>query len=82
MLTFKMKDFNSDINNYLKFIANLEVKTIKCPNCDTSEMERHGYYKRYINISGVNYYIRILRVRCKAGYNSISVLKRHRSIYA
>lgn len=74
MLTFKMNDFNSNIDNYLKFIANLEVKTIKCPNCDTSEMERHGYYRRYINISGVKYYIRILRVRCKVCGHTHAIL--------
>lgn len=65
MITFKMKNFNIDINNYLEFVANLEVKTIKCPYCGTAHMERHGYYRRYINISETKHYIKILRVRCK-----------------
>lgn len=74
MITFKLKNFNSNINEYLKFIANLEVKTIICPNCDTADMERHGYYKRYVNISGTKYYIRILRVRCKSCGHTHAVL--------
>ncbi len=74
MLTFKMENFNTKINNYNDFIANLEVKTIKCPNCNSSDMERHGYYKRYINISGKKYYIRILRVRCKICGHTHAVL--------
>lgn len=74
MLTFKMENFNTKINNYNDFIANLEVKTIKCPNCNLSDMERHGYYKRYINISGKKYYIRILRVRCKICGHTHAVL--------
>ena len=74
MLTFKLKEFNTEIDNYNDFIANLEVKTIKCPYCNTSDMERHGYYKRYINISGKKYYIRILRVRCKVCGHTHAVL--------
>lgn len=74
MITFKMKNFNIDINNYLEFTANLEVKTITCPNCGTLDMERHGYYKRYINIFGTKYYIRILRVRCKTCGRTQAVL--------
>ena len=65
MIAFKLKNFNININEYLNFIANLEIKTITCPNCGTADMERHGYYRRYINISGTKCYIRILRVRCK-----------------
>lgn len=74
MITFKMKNFNIDINNYLEFTANLEVETITCPYCNTLDMERHGYYKRYINIFGTKYYIRILRVRCKTCGRTHAVL--------
>ena len=62
MLTLNLKDFKIDINNYNNYVANLEVKTLVCPNCKACDFERHGYYKRYINISGTKYYIRILRV--------------------
>ena len=41
MLTFKLKEFNTEIDNYNDFIANIEVKTIICPNCDSLNMERH-----------------------------------------
>ena len=74
MLIFKLKEFNTEIDNYNDFIANIEVKTITCPNCDSLDMERHGYYKRYINISGKRYYIRILRVRCKVCGHTHAVL--------
>ena len=37
-------------------------------------MERHGYYKKYTNISGKKYYIRILRVRCKVCGHTHAIL--------
>lgn len=74
MLTFKHNEFNSNIEKYRIFIANIEVKTIKCPNCNALDMERHGYYKRYVNIRGKKHYIRILRVRCKVCGQTHAVL--------
>ena len=65
MITLDFNSFKSDINNYYKKIAEIDVLTIKCPNCGHHNMERHGYYKRYIIINGNKYSIRILRVRCK-----------------
>lgn len=65
MIAFKLKNFNINTKEYLNYIVNLEIKTITCPNCGTCDLERHGYYKRYVIISRNKYYIRILRVRCK-----------------
>lgn len=65
MVSYKTNNFNLKLEDYEKLIINLEVKTIKCPDCGSCDMERHGYYKRYIIISGVKYPIRILRIRCK-----------------
>ena len=33
MLTFNLKDFKIDIDNYNNFVANLEVKRLLCPDC-------------------------------------------------
>ena len=82
MISFKSKELNTEINDYKEIIANLEVKTIKCPGCNTSDMERHGYYKRYINISGKKYYIRILRVRCKVCGHTHAILPDVMAIYS
>ncbi len=51
----KLKNFNTNTDEYLNFIFNLEVKTITCPWCDTTNIERHGYYFRYINIFVTKY---------------------------
>lgn len=74
MLTLNLKDFKIDVNNYNNFVANLEVKCLLCPNCKACDFERHGYYRRYINISGTKYCIRILRVRCKICVKTHAVL--------
>ena len=65
MVSYKVSDFNPKLDDYEKIIINLEVKQLKCPNCGSCDMERHGYYKRYIIINGIKYPIRILRIRCK-----------------
>ena len=74
MITFNLKSFNSDIKDYNNFVVNLEIKNVICPNCGTCDIERHGYYKRYVIISGNKYYIRVLRVRCKRCGHTHAVL--------
>ncbi len=64
MITHKSLNFNIDINEYLNSIVNLELSTIKCPNCLNSNLERHGYYSRCIIVNGDKIRIRILRIRC------------------
>lgn len=65
MISLNYGNFNTDIEAYNKLVANLEVGTISCPYCHHASMVRHGYYTRYINISGKHEEITILRIRCK-----------------
>ncbi len=74
MLTLNTNDFNIDIKKYDKIIDTLEVKTIKCPICGHCDLERHGYYSRYINISKEKIEMTILRVRCKSCGKTHAVL--------
>lgn len=74
MITHKSLNFNININEYLNYIANLEVDTLKCSNCLNSNLERHGYYSRYIIVNGDKIRIRILRIRCKCCGKTHAVL--------
>lgn len=65
MISLNSGNFNTDVNEYNKFISTLEVCTIKCPHCKHASLIRHAYYSRYINISGEKIILNILRVKCK-----------------
>jgi len=74
MISLNYGKFNIDIEAYNKLVANLEVGTISCPYCKQASMVRHGYYTRYINISGKHIDLNILRIRCKTCGKTHAVL--------
>lgn len=75
MISYNVNKINIKKNyNIKKFISSYEVEylrldcvSIKCPNCNSYKMVKHGYYVRYLIIDEhtEKHSIKILRVKCK-----------------
>lgn len=63
-----------DADLYNKFVENLNLYSLICPECKHHDFQKHGYYSRKVKYRNHTVTLRILRVKCRSCESTHAVL--------